>query len=906
MSIAGWVLQTPWALAAFAVLPVLVWLLRLRPPAPRRMRFPAMMLLHGLERQEQTPQHTPWWLLLLRMLVISSLILAVAHPVQQRDQTATPTGPALFVIDNSWAAARHWQKTQQAATRLLQALDPAAQVWLLPTAVDADTAKLRLHGPLTVVTAQRMVDQLTPEPWSADYDSARALVSDAGLPDKIDSYWISDGFRPQGALDLLISLQQRGQAQLFGWRQPLAILQGIHHMGELTLQVQRLGLKNAVNYTILGKDARDSVIWHQEISFSADQSSATTLLTAPVEIRRRIQSLQIGGQTNAAAAWLLDPRSEQTSIGLVGNQTALDEQPLLSDLFYLERAVEPFAKTTRAALNELLETDAAILFVTTPFPSEAETAGKLQRWIEQGGVLVQFANAVAAHDKPNPLWPVQVRAGDRNLGGAMSWTEPQTLAPFPPQSPFAGLSVPADIRITRQLLAEPAPDLSGRVWAALADGTPLVTAKQLGKGYTVLFHVTAQADWSTLPLSGLFVQMLQRLTMLANGQEAVLSESVLKPQRVLDAFGVWRSPGKAAQGVALDELATTLPDVHHPAGLYGAGSRSFALNLGNHLETLEEWPAGLLRDVDQPAPALDLQPWLLVLALALFFIDWIVVLVMQYGLRLRPVVPLTAFLIFICVSSSPAWAEAASEAAAKVTLAYVKSGQANVDAVSEQGLRSLARALTERTMLDDVGVTGIDPAIDDLAFYPLIYWPLTEQATRLSGAAAAHLNRFITSGGMLLLDTRQGDSSQNIELQRRLQGLLDQIAVPPLMPLPADHVLNKTFYLLKASPGRLNQGPLWIATSQASLDQVAPLMIGGNDWAAGWAETGRGIPAFTAIPGGASQHEMAMRFGVNLVVYALTGNYKADQIHSAQLIKRDDDDNANPLPFKLPAEEPPP
>src|SRR5262249_60076556 len=104
--------------------------------------------------------------------------------------------------------------------------------------------------------------------------------------------------------------------------------------------------------------------------------------------------------------------------------------------------------------------------------------------------------------------------GGRVLGSAMTWDTPKKLAPFDRQSPFFGLSVPDEVTVTRQVLAEPDPGLPAKTWAALSDGTPLVTASRQGNGLIILFHVTADTTWSNLPLSGLFVGMLQRIVAL--------------------------------------------------------------------------------------------------------------------------------------------------------------------------------------------------------------------------------------------------------------------------------------------------------------------------------------------------------------------------------------------------------
>ncbi|MCB1376617.1 MAG: LytTR family transcriptional regulator, partial [Rhodobacteraceae bacterium] len=180
------------------------------------------------------------------------------------------------------------------------------------------------------------------------------------------------------------------------------------------------------------------------------------------------------------------------------------------------------------------------------------------------------------------LMPVPLRIGGRTLGGALSWSTPQKLAAFEEQSPFAGLTVPQDVTITRQVLADPASIGSNvAVWARLADGTPLVTAKRMGDGQIVLFHVTANSDWSNLPISGLFVEMLRRLSTMgragkpgdassapqpgAGGSATEASgPEVLAPFRALDGFGTLTLPPPTAQTIPAASFTKLAPSVDHP------------------------------------------------------------------------------------------------------------------------------------------------------------------------------------------------------------------------------------------------------------------------------------------------------------------------------------------------------
>jgi len=123
------------------------------------------------------------------------------------------------------------------------------------------------------------------------------------------------------------------------------------------------------------------------------------------------------------------------------------------------------------------------------------------------------------------------------------------------------------------------------------------------------------------------------------------------------------------------------------------------------------------------------------------------------------------------------------------------------------------------------------------------------------------------------------------------------VDVPELEPVPRDHVLTKTFYLLDRIVGRTAVGQTWIEAlppADASDrgrparagDGVSPIVIASDDLAAAWASDTEGRPLYPLIPGGARQRELALRSGINLVMYTLTGNYKADQVHAKDIIER--------------------
>src|SRR5215469_9539178 len=109
----------PWILLGFAVLPILWWLLRVTPPAPRIVRFPALRLLRDLVPREETPAKTPLWLILLRMVLTALVILALAHPLLNPNERLAGGGPMVLIVDDGWSAAAHWTERQAALGQLI-------------------------------------------------------------------------------------------------------------------------------------------------------------------------------------------------------------------------------------------------------------------------------------------------------------------------------------------------------------------------------------------------------------------------------------------------------------------------------------------------------------------------------------------------------------------------------------------------------------------------------------------------------------------------------------------------------------------------------------------------------------------------------------------------------------------
>jgi hypothetical protein len=900
---------TPAVLAALVLLPAIWWLLRVTPPAPRLVRFPAIRLLRDLVHREETPARTPLWLILMRLLLATLLILALAGPILRPSALPPGRGPEVIVVDTGWAAANNWAAIKAALLAEIERDQRADMtVVLIPTARGATGNPVSALGPMPASEAKRTAETLEPMAWGPDRAAAAQLLG--RFDGRSSALWLSDGIT-SGGTDML------AQA-VAGFTDPRILTPAAIGLPQLLMPPEVgpdlvLKVRRAVNATALpvtlvarGEDGR--VLGEATGAFTADDSVASVRFDLPAEVRNTVARIDLAGIHGVGGTVLLDERWRRRPVAIVTPPPSEDANVLLSSSFYIQRALQPFAEVRAGDLDTLLKGQPAVLVLTDASILKAGDRRAIAEWVAKGGLLLRFAGPKLAAADPaarDGLLPTELRTGGRSLSGAMSWTEPAALAPFPDNSPFAGLDIAKEVTVSRQILAEPGIDLDRKVWARLADGTPLITADKRDAGTVVLIHTSADPSWSNLSLSGLFPQMLRRMVAYSAGISRAPEHGVLEPYRVLDGLGRLHAPGGAAAAIVADRFDGTTPEPQHPSGYYGETDSRRALNMTQtvtEIAPLSGLPLRLNRQEYIAPGEVSLAPWFLGAVMALAAIDTIVALWLGGSLPKLPRLGGSSIrrtaaglgLVLALSAVSHAVAETApdartpenraAEAAAQVTLGYVVTGDAATDRISKAGLSGLAHQLILRTSIDHAIPAQVDLERDELSVYPLLYWPISASAQPLSDQAREKLNRYLSTGGMILIDTKAGAGDGRLNLGKLIQG----IDVPSLTPVPPGHVLTKSFYLLDEFPGRVPGGEVWVERDQdARNDGVSSVVVGSADWAGAWAvDATSGQPLFNLSPGGERQREWAYRFGVNLVMYALTGNYKSDLVHAPFIQQR--------------------
>ncbi|MGE3474535.1 MAG: DUF4159 domain-containing protein [Rhodospirillaceae bacterium] len=917
----------PWVLAAAAALPLVWLLLRLTPPAVKQIDFPAIRLLFDLDPTQRTTAHTPPWLLILRIAILALVILGLADPILNFRRGDATQGPLIVVFDNGWASAPTWDARRQGLQNTLDGAERRQQPVVLlvtaPASTEAPAPKLQ-----PAADAARG-QQIVPQPWSTDRALALKQLQALKLSGPASSVWISDGVETPGARELASALASLGplnvieseatDAPLVQYPPERSAAGGDAIASNVNLKLARAATRTTPQSGAMVRalDSDAQVLGRTPVTFAPGATEATAVMALPSELANRVARFDVDGLASAATTVLADDQWQRRPVGIASASIDGITAPLLEDAYYIEEALGPFAEVRSGSLDELLQRPLAVMIMAGGGRILDAEVARLTAWIENGGMLVRFAGP-RLDGNVDPLLPVKLRGGGRTLGGAMSWSTPATLAPFPENSPFRGLTIPEDVTVESQVLAEPAADLASKTWGRLKDGTPLVTAQRHGQGMVVLFHVTATPEWSKLPLSGLFVDMLRRLVDIsqgvAGGPSEDMSNAVLAPYSLIDAMGRLTTPGPMVRPIPTRDLSGAVPGPKTPPGLYGRAGATRALNLSPALKDLApmEFPAATARaSFSGVASERAVKPWLLTLALILLLADLFISFLLRRLIPDRIPFARTTFLkggagiVVAMIVLSAAFATAAElrrdidpvvrSSILEPRIAYVATGTADLDRIAQSGLDNLTSLLATRTAVELALPLRIDlnaPSLttDSLTPFPMLYWRVSPTTVIPPAKNMTALNDYLKRGGLMVFDapdqTGAVGGGEPGAAQARLNAILRLLDLAPTTNMAPDHALTRSFYLLQSLPGRYADPGVLVERGSNGNDSGSSVIIGSSDWASAWARDGNGNPMYAVVPGGERQRELALRAGVNMVMYALTGNYKTDQVHLPSIMER--------------------
>lgn len=898
----------PMALFLTMLLPLLWLLLRLLPLRARPVVFPALVLFGKDKKDKPKPQHIPLWLKLLRLAVILFLIMGLARPVYDPGRQALSFDPTLIVIDNSWPAAAGWDQRIEAIESRLNAFADVSQVpvTILTTAPDQNTGRVVFEKNISADEARQLLPTLRPQPWNSDFEAAENLIKPFLFEQdtRWQILWFGDGQKTDGFDSLYDTISNYGDAVLYHddqMNQGLALTGVSVTSNALDVTFKRFVDGFNYTFTLSALSADGNTILQQDVTFPEGENEYKVSVEIPEDILSEVRQLKTSVPNTAATMWSFAGALGTGHAGIVTERDINQKQDYLNDVFYIHRAVSSVGRVSAGSLDDLLQDEnISLLILPDSTKLVADQPDRLREWVSAGNTVLRFAGEnLLQQDQPD-LLPVDIVSGQRSFGGALTWEQPARIKSFASTSPFSHLSIPQQVTTRKQILARPDIDLNNKTWVFLEDQTPLVTADTLGRGKLVFVHTTADPSWSDLSISDIFPSILKSILDDAAKKQANISENTdISLLKALDAFGREYDAGRYVQDLSYADALERAPSYDVPTGIYQIADNPAArvrLNLGQALkDKMAPTRPYYLFDQIIPythKPYVNLAAFCYMLAGILMLAEMIAGFVLINGAaRLKP----AKFFMIACAFCIMPLDVQAQEVRSVlqspenvVNFAFIQTGDAARDTISQNGLSVLGTLMRQRTTVEFGQVDAVVPGLDDLSLYPFLYWSMVSSQDGLSEDAVSALQHYINHGGLIFFDTRdaQFQSTDTVLGQETMQRLAGALNFGSLQKLDKDHVLSRSYYLLNSYEGLYTGRPVWVeAASSIDYDGAPSVVVGAHDWAAAWSNIDP-TQNIIDLQANSRSREMALRFGVNLVMMALTGSYKTDQVHIQYMLDR--------------------
>jgi Domain of unknown function (DUF4159) len=612
-------------------------------------------------------------------------------------------------------------------------------------------------------------------------------------------------------------------------------------------------------------------------------------LELPKNLARATNYFKIKNQSNAGAIYFIDGANRRPII--MTQKADNNEQPLLSDTHFINAALNSIGDIVDFNIFEIEKTKPnAIIFGDISGFTISETFA-LNQYLRQGGNIIRFLGPKSLNNEKSDFLtaPISLEPHIISSGFAVEKTQ---IKEFEANSIFKHIKIPNDINIQQTILFKNGsnPD---KILISLSDGAPLLSQKIMNGGKLYMFHTSAAPIWSDIGLSNLQLDFLKAI--LANAQTKGPSADILedgiamRPSLLIGVDGAILKSFNNLKPIFTPILPQISANNEQKPGIYEANGASYTLNFGTNQPqlSLQAKPSDFV-EFAKPTQIISLDKYFYALGLLLLIGDILINLLRDFkfkSLKKLRFLALVIFALFLYPNISKA--QEIGQKSDDLRLSYLQTQDAKTNEQARVGLLGLARELQKRTNVEPHSIIEINPDKDDLAKQPIIYWLLPPNPAPLSENAKLKLNNFMRHGGILFIDTR-GKGMDKKRAQALLQNSLNGMVIPPLEKVPLNHVLGKSFYLLNNFSGFYQNSNLWVESSassnQSANDGVSPIIISDGDFARAWAQSNH--LAKYGLNDDNITREMPYRVGINIYLYALSGQYKTDQVHIRTLLNR--------------------
>ena len=388
----------PIALWGLLSIPGIWLLLKIYPPAPKTIFFPAIKFLTNINNDEETAGNTPLWLLLFRILLVIILILAFAQPIYNAKPNFLNNNPLLLIVDNGWSSSINWEKRKE---NLIEYVDRAEQqkipIIILPTAPKNNILKEKLLL-LNASDAKSYIELLTPNPWPSDYRLLNEKLEELSKDKNYNIVWLWDGIDHENDDSSQIfskKLESIGNLRVVDFlnSSPIKIIKKVSNSdnNNLSIEIQRNfgSLEEIIFIRANGNNGK--LLNRKQLTFKENERIISTDLIIPNDLRNELISVSIENVNNAGAVYLSDEKWRKRNVGIYGDKEAFRTQPLLSPAYYLDRAINSFHKVEISQIEDLIKSELSVIILPGVGTLGEDINSKLKTWIRNGGILIRFA-----------------------------------------------------------------------------------------------------------------------------------------------------------------------------------------------------------------------------------------------------------------------------------------------------------------------------------------------------------------------------------------------------------------------------------------------------------------------------------------------------------------------------------
>ena len=890
-----------YALLGLLALPLIFLIIKSLPPSPKKMFFSSFYLINKLEKTSVTKNNIPFWLLIYRIILITLIVLFFSKPyLNSTAKTSDADAIKSYVIiaDIGWSMSKEWEKFKKIVNAISNEAEKKNKEIIF---YHSNSQKYEQPKVFKLSkNVNQYLKKISPSPWQFEKSNLTEIIKKNN--NFIDSkvFFIFSKFDNKDYNNQLKNLNflntQVKNKVLINTVKNIMFFKNINISKEsIKLEVIRHeSPTSSRRFTIKITSIDNQVIFKKSYVLKLNQKAFYFNENFPLEVLNQIHKIEIVEQNHAGAKYYFDDYSKKKKIGIYTESFQYKENPLLSSVYYLEKSLNIDHILKIGDLDQLIKFNSSVIIIPDKGNIPEREHLKLNKWLANGGTLIRFSGVRLSKSNTKFLPSNNLLMSVRHVGGILSMENLLKISPFNKDSIFYGLEIPNDINFKKQLIID-SQDSNLRFEASLTDNTPLVTLGKKSQGKIFLFHITANNDWSNLPLSSLFASMLERIVLLSE-KNIITSPLELNLTKEINSFGDLNNTNKILNIKGSTLLKKTYPSRNHLPGIYENNQLTVALNLSNKID--DQYFNNVYDKKLKILPAFkdqifDLRPILLKIILFMFILDMIITMLLKYQFSFlrsfyknKNLFSLFFFLFFL-VNLSNLYSQSLAN---DTYLAYIKTPEEKLNYISKNGLNTIKILLQTRTSIAPKEVIEVDIKKDQIYYYSFLYWPLSKNLIDLDIKTITKIKNYLNNGGMLFFDII-GFSRENFNLEsnkfKKIKNFLSSIEVDNLTPIPKDHTLTKSFYLLKKFSGRWDNKILLIENSSLELnDGVSSVILGFNDWASAWALDSNKNPIYPVVPGGERQREISYRFGINVAMYALTGNYKSDQIHFKSILNR--------------------